>query len=44
LRRDAAPRGARRQLGESKMPWLDTKEVILAGIALFAAFVNGAIG
>jgi uncharacterized protein len=27
-----------------KMPSLDTAVIILAGIALFAAFVNGAIG
>jgi uncharacterized membrane protein YfcA len=26
------------------MPTLDTAPIVLAGIALFAAFVNGAIG
>jgi uncharacterized membrane protein YfcA len=26
------------------MPYLDTAAIVLAGIALFAAFVNGALG
>jgi uncharacterized protein len=26
------------------MPTLDTAQIVLAGIALFAAFINGAIG
>src|SRR5712671_1577067 len=30
--------------GKPKMPSLDTAAIVLAGIALFAAFVNGAIG
>jgi uncharacterized protein len=35
---------ARRQLERLGMPSLDTAVIILAGTALFAAFVNGAIG
>src|SRR5712671_4001996 len=30
--------------GKPKMPSLDTAAIVLAGIALFAAFVNGALG
>jgi uncharacterized membrane protein YfcA len=35
---------ARRQTEKPKMPALDTAMLVLGGIALFAAFVNGAIG
>src|SRR5690242_16602720 len=31
-------------IGKAQMPPLDTAMIVLAGIALFAAFVNGAIG
>jgi uncharacterized membrane protein YfcA len=35
---------ARRPLEKPKMPAFDTAMIVLGGIALFAAFVNGAIG
>src|SRR6266704_1958779 len=41
------PRGTRPLAGnweKPKMPSLDTAVIVLAGIALFAAFVNGALG
>jgi uncharacterized membrane protein YfcA len=42
---DAARRvTACRQLDKSEMPFPDAAMIVLAGIALFAAFVNGAIG
>src|SRR5215471_9963916 len=34
----------RAAIGKLKMPSVDTAVIVLAGIALFAAFVNGAIG